>query len=136
MARTESKMIDLGSKAFDFTLYSPIKENEQSLTALQSEKATLIIFMSNHCPFVKHLNSELSLFAKDFIPKGLSVIAINSNDILNYPDDSPENMKLQAEEYDFQFPYLFDETQEIAKEYGFELADHSLILYGEFKGNE
>lgn len=118
MARTESKMVELGSKAADFVLYSPAEDKELSLTSLQSERATLIIFMSNHCPFVKHLNSALSSFGKEYIPKGLSVIAINSNDIINYPDDSPENMIKQAEKFDFQFPYLFDESQEIARKYG------------------
>ncbi|MFA7325435.1 MAG: thioredoxin family protein [Candidatus Kapaibacterium sp.] len=133
MARTESKMVELGSKAVYFTLYSPTEDKELTLTSLQSDRATLIIFMSNHCPFVKHLNSALSSFGKEYIPKGLSVIAINSNDIINYPDDSPENMIRQAEEFDFQFPYLFDETQEIAREYGAMCTPDFFLYDGDMK---
>ncbi len=117
MARTESNMVELGTDATEFALYSPTEGREITLTSQKSD-ATLIIFISVHCPFVKHLNSAISSFAKEFMPKGLGIMAINSNDIEKYPDDSPDNMIKQAEEFDFQFPYLFDETQEIAREYG------------------
>lgn len=117
MSRTESKMVELGSEATEFALFSPTEDRDITLTSQQS-KATLIVFMSCHCPFVKHLNSALSSFAKEYMPKGLGILAINSNDIEKYPDDSPENMIKQAKEFDFQFPYLFDETQDIAREYG------------------
>ncbi|PKL81278.1 MAG: thioredoxin family protein [Ignavibacteriae bacterium HGW-Ignavibacteriae-4] len=133
MARIESKMMELGSKAHDFKLFSPSENKEISLTNMKSEKATLIIFISNHCPFVKHLNSALSTFAKKYIPKGLSVIAINSNDIVNYPDDSPENMIKQSKEFDFHFPYLFDETQEIAREYGAMCTPDFFLYDGDLK---
>lgn len=142
MARTESKMIELGSEATEFALFSPTEGRDITLTSQQS-KATLIVFMSCHCPFVKHLNSALSSFAKEYMPKGLGMLAINSNDVENYPDDSPENMIKQAKEFDFQFPYLFDETQDVAKEFGaqctpdFFLYDSDMILRyrGQFDGS-
>jgi thiol-disulfide isomerase/thioredoxin len=118
MARTESKMIELGTKAPEFTLYSPNMNKEVTLTEYKSDKATLIVFLSVHCPFVKHLNEALSTFSKEYIPKGLAFIAINSNDIEKYPDDSPDNMAKQSKDFDFKFPYLFDKTQDIAREYG------------------
>lgn len=117
MARTESKMIELGTKAPDFTLYSPINKEEVSLDSIKSKKANLIVFISVHCPFVKHLNKSFSDFSNEYISKGVSVIAINSNDIKKYPEDSPENMIKQSKEFNFQFPYLFDETQKVAREY-------------------
>lgn len=88
MARTESKMIKLGTKAPDFSIFSPLEKRNISLSSLKKEKATLIMFLSVHCPFVKHLNKQLSLFAKEFMPQGLGIIAINSNDIEQYPEDS------------------------------------------------
>lgn len=133
MARTESTIVNLGSHATEFTLFDPREEREITLTSQKSEKATLIIFMSNHCPFVQHLNSSLSSFAKEYMPQGLSIIAINSNDVENYPDDSPENMVKLAEQYDFEFPYLYDETQEIAKVYGAVCTPDFFLYDGDLK---
>lgn len=75
------------------------------------------MFICNHCPYVKHVNKELTRLANDYLPKGVNFIAINSNDVENYPDDSPENMKKTALAEGYPFPYLFDETQEVAKAY-------------------
>lgn len=117
MAATESTMVALGTKASDFSLFDTVSGSKKSLNELKSEKGTMIMFICNHCPFVKHLNKALTEFANDFLPKGLSIIAISSNDVDNYPDDSPELMTENAKNNDWNFPYLYDETQEVAKAY-------------------
>lgn len=117
MALTPTKMIDLGFDAPDFQLPDVISGKTLSLTELRSDKATVIVFICNHCPYVRHIIKELVQAGKDYIPKGVSFVMINSNDVEKYPDDSPENMKIFAAENDFPFPYLFDETQQIAKAY-------------------
>lgn len=117
MALTPSNMIPLGTTAPDFTLTDAVSGNELGLQELKSEKATVIMFICNHCPYVKHVQAGLVEMASDYIPKGVNFIAINSNDVANYPDDSPENMKKVAERLGYPFPYLFDESQQIAKAY-------------------
>lgn len=117
MARTPSNMLALGTKAAPFELLNVVTGKKDSLSQLQSDKATVVMFICNHCPFVKHVLDGIISLANDYIPKGISFIAINSNDVEQYPDDSPENMKKLAEEKAFPFPYLFDETQEVAKAY-------------------
>lgn len=117
MALTPSTMLPLGTKAPDFTLWCAINEREYSLDELKSEKATVIMFICNHCPYVKHVQTGLVELVNDYAHKGVSFIAINSNDVDNYPADSPENMKLDAEWLGYTFPYLFDESQEVAKAY-------------------
>ena len=82
-----------------------------------SAPALLVIFMCNHCPFVKHLADALAQFAAEYMAKGVAVVGISSNDVANYPADSPEQMVREAEERGYQFPYLYDETQEVAKAY-------------------
>ena len=117
MAETPSTMIPLGFKAPEFTLLDPVSNTLKSLKELQSDKATVIMFICNHCPFVKHVNEQLVKLAMDYQQKGVSFIAINSNDVDNYPEDSPEKMKEYAANLKYTFPYLFDETQEVAKVY-------------------
>ena len=117
MAATPSNMLPLGFIAPSFSLYDTISGKEQTLDSLISEKATVIMFISNHCPFVKHVNDQLVKLANDYFPKGISFIAIGSNDVLNYPEDSPEKMKEYAQRLKYPFPYLYDESQEIAKAY-------------------
>lgn len=107
----------LGMKAPQFNLTDVISEKKISLSEIQSEKATVIMFICNHCPYVKHVNSAMVKLAKEYIPRGISFVAINSNDVENYPEDSPEKMKEYANILGYPFPYLFDETQEIAKAY-------------------
>lgn len=115
MALTPSTMIPLGSKAPDFSLPDTLSGKTLSLTGLRSDKATLIMFICNHCPFVKHVNKELIRLANDYTPKGVSFIAISSNDTVNYPEDAPEKMTQTAKELAYPFPYLYDESQEVAK---------------------
>ena len=110
-------MISLGTKAPELQLPDTVSGKNLSLQDLKSEKATLIMFICNHCPFVKHVNDQLVNLANDYIPKGISFIAISSNDIVNFPDDSPEKMKQRAKELGYSFPYLYDESQEVARAY-------------------
>lgn len=110
-------MVPLGTVAPDFTLRDVVSGNMLSIETLKSDKATVIMFICNHCPYVKHVQAGLTELAKDYQSKGASFIAINSNDVENYPDDSPDKMKIEAEDAGYTFPYLFDETQETAKLY-------------------
>ena len=117
MARTPSNMLPLGTNAPDFSLIDSVSESRLNLNDLKGEKGTVIMFICNHCPFVVHVNSKLVSIAKDYQSKGISFIAISSNDVINYPQDSPEKMKIHARNESYSFPYLFDETQEVAKAY-------------------
>jgi peroxiredoxin len=117
MALTYSSMLALGTIAPDFTLPDAVSGTQVSLQALKSSEGTVIMFICNHCPYVKHILPKLVETAKQYQTKNIQFIAINSNDVESYPDDSPENMKKTAEQLNFCFPYLFDSTQEIAKAY-------------------
>lgn len=117
MPAVESTMFPLGKQAPSFALVNAIDGNVVRLEDIQADVATVIMFICNHCPFVKHVQHELVRLANDYQPKGVAFVAINSNDVEKYPDDSPENMKKVAEELGYPFPYLFDETQEVAKAY-------------------
>lgn len=117
MSNTPSNMLPLGTKAPDFQLLDTISKNKLDLSDLKGEKGTLIMFICNHCPFVIHVIEEVSLLAKEYRQKGIHTIAISSNDIVNYPQDSPDRMTKFAERHDFTFPYLYDDTQQVAKAY-------------------
>ena len=117
MARTPSNMLPLGTKAPDFKLIDTVTDKIVTLDSAKGLKATVIMFICNHCPFVKHVNSELSNLAKQYQSKDVNCIAISSNDVDNYPEDAPEKMKTVAIEEDFIFPYLYDNTQEVAIAY-------------------
>ena len=117
MARTPSKMLPLNTEAPDFSLYDTITGKTFSLDELKGKKATIIMFICNHCPFVIHVNEELAKLAKDYFPKEVSFIAISSNDVVNYPQDGPELMRTSALQNKYSFPYLYDETQDVARDY-------------------
>ncbi|MGE4288462.1 MAG: thioredoxin family protein [Salinivirgaceae bacterium] len=117
MALAFTEQIPLGYPAKEFILPEPLSGKSRSLQELASEKATVILFICNHCPYVKHVNKELIALANHYQPKGISFIAINSNDAVNYPDDSPEKMAEVAKRLNYPFPYLYDESQEIARAY-------------------
>ena len=117
MSQTPSNMIPLGTEAPNFTLIDTITDKLLSLKNVKGTKATLVMFICNHCPFVLHINSELVKLGKDYKNNGIGFVAISSNDVENYPQDSPELMKKQAAKLGYPFPYLYDETQEIAKAY-------------------
>ena len=113
----ESNMLALGTSAPDFTLPDTISGRMHSLYDLKSEKATLVVFICNHCPYVKHINRGLVKLADDYAEMGVSFIAISSNDVVNYPQDAPEKMKEVAVQEAYNFPYLYDESQDVAKAY-------------------
>jgi len=117
MARTESTMLELGTPAPDFSLPEPATGNTFSLSNFTGNEALLVIFMCNHCPYVLHIHEQLNELIREYQPKGLAAVAINANDVENYPDDSPEKMASLSKEMDYCFPYLFDEDQSVAKAY-------------------
>tara|TARA_B100000902_G_scaffold63329_2_gene70156 strand:- start:6357 stop:6911 length:555 start_codon:yes stop_codon:yes gene_type:complete len=133
MALTPTKLIPLGFIAPKFKLLNPKINQYEKLEDLSSEKATLIVFMCNHCPYVIHILPELVKISNDYIKKGISFIAINSNDIETYPEDSPENMIKLIEEYNIPFPYLFDESQQVAKDYNAECTPDFNIFDGNMR---
>ena len=117
MARTPSTMVTLGTKAPDFLLPDTISGKQLSLYNIKGETATMIMFICNHCPFVKHVNEELVKLGNDYKNKGIGFVAISSNDIINHPNDSPGLMTQVARQLKYPFPYLYDESQETAKAY-------------------
>ena len=133
MAETASKMIPLGSAAPQFNLYDTVSGKQMSLKELRSDRATVIMFICNHCPFVKHVNRGIVKLANDYMPKGVAFVAINSNDVEKYPEDSPEKMRMVAKKLNYPFPYLFDETQEVAKAYDAACTPDFYIFDGDLK---
>ena len=117
MALTESNMLPIGTQAPGFSLPDTVSGSTLSYNDIRGENGTLVVFSCNHCPFVIHINHELVSIANDYKDKGVSVVAISSNDIVNYPEDSPEKMSLVAKVLKYPFPYLYDEDQTVAKAY-------------------
>jgi thiol-disulfide isomerase/thioredoxin len=117
MARTPSTMIPLGTRAPAFSLLDTVSGQVLSLEQVRGAKGTVVMFICNHCPYVKHVNPELVRVAKDYGGKGIGFVAISSNDAANYPDDAPDKMKHAAQRLGYPFPYLYDETQAVAKAY-------------------
>jgi thiol-disulfide isomerase/thioredoxin len=147
MARTPSTMLELNTVAPQFSLLEPATKSMVTLTDFQG-KLLMVVFMCNHCPFVKLIADELKKFADEYAPKGLAVVAINSNDAEHYPDDRPEKMVDEGRARGYNFPYLYDADQTVAKAYraactpDFYLFDneHKLAYRGQFDsarpGNE
>ena len=127
-------MIALGTPAPGFILPDTVSGKNISLNDVKGDKATLILFICNHCPFVKHVNDELVKLANDYKNKGISLIAISSNDVVSHPEDAPDLMKKTAEQLKYPFPYCYDETQQVAMIYNaactpdFFIYDHNLQL--------
>ncbi|MEM6686569.1 MAG: thioredoxin family protein [Bacteroidota bacterium] len=117
MALTPSNMLSLGTKAPDFSLIDTVSDQIISLNEAKGAAGTVIMFICNHCPFVKHVNDGIVQLANDYLSKGIGFVAISSNDVENYPADAPDLMKENALQHDFSFPYLYDKTQEVAKSY-------------------
>jgi peroxiredoxin len=117
MALTPSNMLPLGTTAPDFSLIDTKDDQIKSLNDLKGHTATLVMFICNHCPYVIHVNTQLVQLANDYKEKGINCIAISSNDVVNYPQDGPDKMKQHAKDNHYPFPYLYDETQDIAKAY-------------------
>lgn len=117
MARTPTSSIPLGFTAPAFRLPDTVSGRTLDDTELLSDGPTVVVFMCNHCPFVVHILPEFVAFAKEYMARGVNVMAISSNDVEGYPMDGPEHMKALAERLDFGFPYLYDESQEVAQAY-------------------
>ncbi|ALJ04564.1 alkyl hydroperoxide reductase [Pseudalgibacter alginicilyticus] len=117
MANTSSNMLPLETKAPDFTLLDTVSNSVINLNSFKGVQGTVIMFICNHCPFVIHVNSQLVRIANMYTKAGIAFIAISSNDANNYPQDGPKNMKIHAKNEGYPFPYLYDETQNIAKAY-------------------
>lgn len=112
-----STMLKLGTKAPEFSLPDVVTGKNVNLGDYSGKKALLVIFMCVHCPYVKHVKYELAKIGKDYEDKNIGIVAISANDISAYPEDAPDGMKQMAEELDLNFPFLYDETQEVAKSY-------------------
>ncbi|WP_452224098.1 thioredoxin family protein [Lacinutrix chionoecetis] len=117
MARTESNTFENGTLAPEFSLQDVVTNKTMNLHQLKGDKGTVIMFICNHCPFVVHVNKELVNIANQYKEKGIGFIAISSNDVEKYPQDRPELMKQVATNLKYPFPYLYDETQDVAKAY-------------------
>jgi len=117
VALTKSTMLSLGTKAPDFYLKNVVSGEVVSLSDFRDKRALLVMFICRHCPYVKHVESELVKMGEDYKDKNLGIVAISSNDAKNYPEDAPESLREQAKKSGFNFPYLYDETQEVAKSY-------------------
>lgn len=112
-----SSKISIGSNAPNFSLPDMVSGKTYTLTDLKGQTATVVMFICNHCPYVKHVNIELVKLANEYISQGIAFIAISSNDVAKYPEDGPEKMKETAGRLNYPFPYLYDETQDIARAY-------------------
>jgi peroxiredoxin len=117
MARIETRQIPLGYKAPAFNLIDTISGNNFTFEQLKGDKGTVVLFICNHCPFVIHVMEELTKIIDEYTAQGVAFILISSNDVNNYPQDGPEQMKAFANQYGLKVPYLYDESQDIAKAY-------------------
>lgn len=140
MTKTFSQMVALGTLAPDFLLTDVTTGESVGFDHHEKRVATVVAFICNHCPYVKHINPEFTKLAREYQAKGVQFFAINSNNVEQYPDDSPEHMKKTAQEQHYPFPYLFDETQEVAHAYHAVCtpdffvydANHALVYRGQF----
>jgi peroxiredoxin len=117
MVKTASTMLPLGTAAPEFQLLDVVSNQTISLATFADRQALLLIFLCQHCPFVKHVQQELARIGQDYSQESLGIVAISANDIANYPDDAPEKLKQMAEDLNFSFPVCYDESQEVSKAY-------------------
>jgi thiol-disulfide isomerase/thioredoxin len=133
-------MLPLGTPAPEFSLPDPVTRESVSLDSFQDAPALLIMVLSNHCPYVKHIAGALADFARDYQERGIAILAINANDVAAYPDDSPAKMVEEVELRGYAFPYVFDETQEVVRalqaactpDFFLFDGDRSLVYRGQF----
>ncbi len=143
MALTESNMLPLGTSAPPFTLFDTLSEEKLSYEDVKGDQATVVMFLCNHCPFVIHVNEQLVKIANQYLSRGVGFVAISSNDVNNYPQDGPEKMSIVAQALKYPFPYLYDESQEVAKAYDAACtpdfyvfnADNKLVYRGRLDGS-
>ncbi len=133
MAMTASTMMPLGTAAPHFSLPDTVTGQPVSLEDVRGSRALLVMFICNHCPFVVHVKDELARLGRDYQPQGVAIIAISSNDITTHPADSPDKMKLFAKANDFGFPYLYDESQEVAKAFAAACTPDFFLFDGDMK---
>lgn len=139
MAATASTMLELGTKAPEFALPDVVSGKAVSLASFEGKRALLVMFICHHCPFVRHIKSELAQLGRDYAPKGVGIVAISSNDPGVSADDSPEGLQSMATEWGFTFPVCYDETQSVAKNYAAACTpdfylfdqDHKLVYRGQ-----
>lgn len=135
MALTLSNMMELGTKTPNFELLDTVSGKTVSLADMKSEVATVVIFICNHCPYVKHINAKLVQMANKYQSKGVKFVAISSNDVETHPQDGPDEMKKVAEKqaYPYPYPYLYDETQAVAKAYQAECTPDLFVFNADLK---
>ncbi len=133
MSLTPSSMLPLNTRAPDFILPDAVSGKTLGLAALQSDRATVVMFICNHCPYVIHVREGLVRLASDYLSRGVSFVAISSNDAETYPEDGPERMRELAASAGFPFPYLYDETQAVAKAYRAACTPDFFVFDGELK---
>ncbi len=142
MVLVDSTMLPLGTHAPAFSL-PDTDERLVTLDDFRDAPALLVMFICNHCPYVKHLRGELARFGREYQAKGVAIVGINSNDADNYPDDRPDKMKVEVVSAGYTFPYLYDETQQVAKDYQAACTpdfflfdkDRRLVYRGQFDGS-
>ena len=133
MALTESNMLPLGTKAPDFSLPDTVSGKTIALSDVATSKATVVMFTCNHCPYVIHVNPEIVRLSNEYIGKGVGFVAISSNDVENYPADAPDKMTELAKEVGYNFPYLYDESQDVAKAYDAACTPDFYVFDGDLK---
>jgi peroxiredoxin len=133
MALTESTMLELGTAAPDFALPDVVNGKTVRLRDLRGQKALLVMFICTHCPFVKHVEKGLAELGKDFEASPINIVAISSNDAVHFPEDSPAGLKKQAQTLGFRFPYLYDESQDVARAYTAACTPDFFLFDGDLK---
>jgi thiol-disulfide isomerase/thioredoxin len=133
MSLVESKYFETGKTAPNFSLLDVVSNQQMDLTNLKGENGTVIMFICNHCPFVVQVNNELVKLANDYLSKGISFVAISSNDVNYYPQDGPIYMKQVALKLYYPFPYLYDESQKVAKVYDASCTPDFYLFDGDLK---
>lgn len=117
MALTPSTMLDLGTEAPNFSLPDTVSDRTVSISDFEGKRALLVMFICRHCPYVQHVKQELAKIGRDYADKDVGIVAVSSNDAVNYPEDSPEKLKSMAQEWRWTYPVCYDESQEVAKAY-------------------
>jgi len=133
VAETPSTMLPLGTRLPGFSLLDTVSGGEVTDEDFRDHEALLVMFICNHCPFVKHVVDELGRVGRDYLPRGVGIVAINSNDVANYPQDGPEHMKTLAEREGWEFPYLLDATQQVARDFRAACTPDFFLFDGEGK---
>lgn len=133
MVKTESTMLPLGTAAPDFSLEDVVSHKTISLDTFKGKKGLLLMFICQHCPFVKHVEDELGRIGQDYVAQDVAVLAISANSIESHPQDDPDNMREQVKRANFNFPYVYDATQEVAKSYTAACTPDFFLFDSDFK---